>query len=143
MIGPTALGKDFGALTSKDNIIAQAFLEVLEPSKSRLVFLGMHFFLPEWLIRRFPIKTNAMLDKNQKILRGICNDIVVEKKQLMLAGEKSHIGDRPDLLTRIMETGEFSDSELIDQMLTFLAAGVRPSHTSSTLDEDSADTIVA
>lgn len=63
-----------------------------------------------------------MLDKNQKFLRGLCHNIIDEKK-FELPKQK----DAPahDILTTIMRTNEFSDSELVDQMLTFLAAGVR------------------
>lgn len=54
----------------------------------------------------------------------MCHDIVREKREAL----KSHKVDteelEADILGTIMLRGEFSDDELVDQMLTFLAAGV-------------------
>lgn len=123
IIGPTAMGKDFQSLTTEDNPIAAAFLEVLEPSRERLAFLGLHFALPEWIMRVMPgfSKTNEMLNRNEVFLRGLCLKIVQEKKEEVLRQEK---GKDYDILSQILKTEEFSDNEIVDQMLTFLAAGV-------------------
>lgn len=120
------MGKDFRSLTTEENKVAEAFLEVLEPSKDKLAFFAMHFAFPEWFLSRLPLKVNEMLNRNCGFLRGLCFSIVAEKKEEMLRKEKT---SEYDILTQVMKTGEFTDSEVVDQMLTFLAAGVSlPSH---------------
>lgn len=118
------MGKDFQSLTSEENKVAAAFLEVLEPSRGRLYFFAAHFFLPEWLLRRLPVGPNEVMNRNCSFLRGLCFDIVAEKHEQMRRNEK---GSDYDILTQIMQTKEFTDSEIVDQMLTFLAAGVSTS----------------
>lgn len=115
------MGRDFKSLTTEDNPIADAFLELLRPEFRRLVFLSLHFVIPEWIIRRLPLKENDLLNNIGGYLRNVCNDIIVEKK-----GDLQKTGDvaEHDILSRIIQTGEFSDEEVSHQMVTFLAAGV-------------------
>ncbi|POS76405.1 hypothetical protein DHEL01_v205206 [Diaporthe helianthi] len=120
IIGPTAVGRDFKSMTAERNDIADAFIELLRPEFGRLVFLGMHFMIPEWLIRILPFEENKTLNVIGTFLRGVCRDIINQKKfELQEGGDLSE----HDILSRIIQTGEFTDAEVGDQMLTFLAAG--------------------
>jgi cytochrome P450 len=47
------------------------------------------------------------------------------REKAKLKGERGN-----DILSLLIETNNFSDEELVDQMLTFLAAGYIPSSTS-------------
>ncbi|KAG8167089.1 hypothetical protein KVR01_002778 [Diaporthe batatas] len=124
IIGPTAMGRDFKSLTAKQNDIADAFIELLRPEVSRLVFLALHFMIPEWLIRVLPLKENKTLNEIGTFLRGVCRDIIKQKKfELQEGGDLSE----HDILSRIIQTGDFTDVEVGDQMLTFLAAGTTAS----------------
>lgn len=123
IIGPTAVGRDFQSLTSEANPIADAFTELLRPEPSRLVFFFLHFLFPEWLVRRLPLKDNAMLRDIGGYLKGVCSDIVREKKKGLEKSGLEQVAEH-DILARIIQTGEFTDGEVTDQMVTFLAAGV-------------------
>lgn len=124
IIGPTAVGRDFKSLTSSpdEQPIADAFLELLRPEVRRLFFLSLHFMIPEWLIRILPLKENKTLNDIGGYLRSVCRDIIAEKKRDLQ--ESGDVAEH-DILSRIIQTGEFSDEETSDQMVTFLAAGVR------------------
>lgn len=67
------------------------------------------------------MKENDMLNNIGGYLRGVCSDIIREKKSHL---QKSGDVAEHDILSRIIQTGEFTDAEVADQMLTFLAAGV-------------------
>lgn len=130
IIGPTAVGRDFKSLTSESNPIADAFLELLRPDVRRIVFLSLHFMMPAWFVRLLPIKENAILDSIFTYLKDVCTGIIQEKKSgLAKSGQLAE----HDILSRIIETGEFTDDELSDQMLTFLAAGVSPPMSTTSL----------
>lgn len=81
----------------------------------------MHFMMPEWIIRLMPLKENDLLNDVGGYLRNVCRDIIAEKKRdLKESGDVAET----DILSRIIQTGEFTDEEVSDQMVTFLAAGV-------------------
>lgn len=122
IIGPTAVGRDFESLTSESNPIADAFLELLRPEVRRLVFLGLHFTIPERIIRLLPLQENSTLNEIGGYLKNVCSDIIREKKGGL--EKKGQLAEH-DILSRIIETGEFTDDEVSNQMVTFLAAGVR------------------
>lgn len=116
------MGRDFQSLTSPENLVAQAFLGILEPSWARTILLGLHFIIPHSWIKRLPLGLNTTLDDNQTFLRSLCHDMIDDKRRDLLA-EKGSTSNQ-DILGTIMQSEDFSDEELVDQMLTFLAAGV-------------------
>lgn len=77
--------------------------------------------MPEWIIRLMPIKENTILNDLGGYLRNVCRDIIGEKKRDLK--ESGNLAEH-DILSRIIQTGEFTDEEVCDQMVTFLAAGV-------------------
>lgn len=114
------MGHDFNSLTAEDNPIADAFLELLRPEFRRLVFFGLHFMIPENIIRLLPLKENRLLNDIGGYLRRICDDIIAEKK----TSEKATHVAQHDILSDIIQTGYFTDKGLSEQMMTFLSAGV-------------------
>ncbi|KKA23820.1 Cytochrome P450 monooxygenase [Rasamsonia emersonii CBS 393.64] len=58
VIGPAAMGRDFQSLTHAENKVADSFLAILEPTKEKLIFLGINFLLPQWFARRIPWRLN-------------------------------------------------------------------------------------
>jgi cytochrome P450 len=119
------MGRDFQSLTHTENQVADSFLAILEPTPDRLAFLAINFVLPQWFTQRLPLKLNKVVATEIGYLRNLSHDIVRDKR-MKLAGQKADSQElEADILGTMMLRGEFSDSELVDQMLTFLAAGVR------------------
>ncbi|KAK7993926.1 RAD5-like protein [Apiospora arundinis] len=98
IIGPAAMGRDFQSLTTNGSNISDAYLELLRPSFGRMIFAGINFTLPQWIAQLLPLESNRILTGISKFLKET-------------------------ILKRIIETGELTDEETKDQMLTFLAAG--------------------
>ncbi|QKX54221.1 uncharacterized protein TRUGW13939_01306 [Talaromyces rugulosus] len=123
IIGPTAMGRDFQSLTSEENRVADIFLNILEPTWEKLFFLSVNFLLPQWFTTKIPWHLNKMINDDVGYLRSLCHEIVQEKRFSFKGKniEKSPL--ETDILGTMIVRGEFSDSELVDQMLTFLAAG--------------------
>jgi cytochrome P450 len=124
IIGPVAMGRDFQSLVNKENKIAESFLKIIEPSREKLIFFGVNLILPQWVARRIPWQMNRMVDQETGFLRTVCHDIVREKREALKSQKVGTEELEADILGTIMLRGEFSDDELVDQMLTFLAAGV-------------------
>lgn len=118
------MGRDFRSLQSPDNKVADSFLEILEPTREKMAFLAMNFTLPQWIARRVPWRLNNVVARETGFLRSLCNDIVREKRTSLATSKASAKDLESDILGTMMLGGDFSDTELVDQMLTFMAAGV-------------------
>ncbi|KAE8149103.1 cytochrome P450 [Aspergillus avenaceus] len=123
IIGPAAMGRDFRSLHNPENKVADSFLAILEPTKEKMAFLAFNFALPQWFARRVPWHLNKVIDSETGFLRDMCKDIVHEKRASITATKATAKELEADILGTMMLGGDFTDDELIDQMLTFLAAG--------------------
>ena len=129
------MGRDFRSLHNAENKVADSFLAILEPSREKLAFLAVNFILPQWIAGRIPWRLNTVVRTEVGYLRTVCLDIVREKRAAMTASKATAQDLEADILGTMMLGGDFSESELVDQMLTFLAAGVStivptsPSHS--------------
>ncbi|THC95055.1 hypothetical protein EYZ11_005450 [Aspergillus tanneri] len=122
IIGPAAVGRDFQSLENENDPISQNFSAILKPSGELLLLFGASLLLPQWIVKSIPCKSNIVLPRKVRHLRTLFHDILTEKRA-QLQSEKSANEVDGDILGTMMRGGEFSDSELVDQMLTFLAAG--------------------
>lgn len=120
IIGPAALSREFGTLTSDDDPVAEAFGELLDPSPELITFMVSNMFLPQWFATRLPVKANRLIRVHCSKLRTLCRTILNEKHDGLKQAEE---GAEDDILKNIVQSGQFTDEEVIDQMLTFLAAG--------------------
>ena len=64
-------------------------------------------------------KLNETVRKIAINIRTICREFVQEKKEKMKVESQNH----GDILSIMMRSNNFSDDGLVDQLLTFLAAG--------------------
>ncbi|KAI1770709.1 cytochrome P450 [Hypoxylon cercidicola] len=128
IIGLSGLGKDFGAIQNPNTELSETYSHVFKPSKQaqRLAFLGL--FLPDWVIGRIPIKRNNDINAAAQTIRTVCRNLIREKKEKL---ERKELTDR-DILSVALESGAFTEENLIDQLMTFLAAGHETTATSMT-----------
>lgn len=118
------MGRDFQSLTHAENKVAESFLAILEPTKEKLAFLAVNFALPQWFVQRIPWRLNKVIATQVGFLRELCHR-TVQDKRIALGQSKANRDElEADILGSMMQSGDFTDNELVDQMLTFLAAGV-------------------
>ncbi|KAJ5818980.1 hypothetical protein N7474_004571 [Penicillium riverlandense] len=122
IIGPAAIGRDFQSMENEDEPVSKNFSAILKPSADLLILFGASLLFPQWLVRLIPCKSNLVLPGKVAHLRRLFHTILEEKRASLLMN-KSTADVEGDILGTMMRGGEFSDSELVDQMLTFLAAG--------------------
>lgn len=128
IIGVTGLGKDFGAIKDPNNRLNVTYRTVFKPSKGA-AFLGMlNLLLPGWFVRNLPVKRNGEVEACVKVIRAECLSLIRDKKARM---EKGKLEDL-DILSVALESGAFSDDNLVDQLMTFLAAGHETTATAMT-----------
>jgi cytochrome P450 len=118
IIGVAGLGREFNALKDSDDQLVKHYEELLEPSSQKLLFFIMKAYVNSRFTEMLPWKMNEIFERITTSLRGMCRSMVRENSGNMKSGEQHF-----DILSLLIKANDFSDDELVDQLLTFLAAG--------------------
>ena len=119
IIGIAAAGQDFGAISNPNTDLSVTYGIVFKPSPQAQLLGLLNLFLPGWLIRRIPMKRNGEIEKAASVIRSTCRQQIRTKKEKLEKGDLTDV----DILSVALKSGGFSEENLIDQMMTFLAAG--------------------
>lgn len=120
IIGAAGMGKDFNTIDNDKDPLARLYEKIITFDRNPLwLFLPINLLFPPWAVQLMIGTKYARLEKAQTQLRRDVRDLMEEKKQMML--EKSE--HSKDIISIIVRSGDFSDEYLVDQLLTFLAAG--------------------
>jgi cytochrome P450 len=119
IIGLAGLGRDIGSLRTSDDELIANYEEILEPTTEKAVYFLLHLILPPWLIGMLPWRLNERVRITTSNLKRFCAEFVVERKSRM----KHESQESVDILSIMIRSNDFSDQDLVDQLLTFLAAG--------------------
>jgi len=133
IIGVAGLDQSFRAIQEPSNKLFQLYQTIFKPNRQAR-FLGLlSQFIPFWLLRSLPVKRNAQISEAKTFLRRTCMNIIQEKRAKMEAADTAASGkqdpDAPpstgetDILSVALRSRFFTDDNLVDQLMTFLAAG--------------------
>ena len=126
IIGQAGMGVDFNALGDPNNKLSAHYQNVFNLGKGSGKFWQiMGFFLPFWFLKNLPVKRNQELVEAQQYIKQTCRDLIRTKRQAM-AEKKAGV----DIISVALESGGFTDEELVNQMMTFLVAGHETTSTS-------------
>ncbi|KAF2800716.1 cytochrome P450 3A4 [Melanomma pulvis-pyrius CBS 109.77] len=119
IIGLAGLGRDIGSLRNSDDELIKSYEEILEPTNEKGVYFVFHMLFPWWFMKALPWKLNERVKITSDSLKKICRDFVQEKRARMKMESEEHV----DILSTMIRSNNFSDDGIVDQLLTFLAAG--------------------
>lgn len=120
IIGLAGVGKDFDTIENDEDPLAKLYGIITDTSKGPpIIFFWMQAFVPRWIVRLMRGSIYAQVAEAQIELRARVRLLMQEKRQRMV--EKSE--QQNDIIAIIMRSGDFSDDYLVNQLLTFLAAG--------------------
>jgi cytochrome P450 len=128
IIGIAGLGQDFGAIRDPDTVLNKTYRTVFKPSRQAAMLNMLNLFLPMWFVSRLPIKRNGEIEAAAAVIRSSCRQLIRAKKEKL---EKHELTD-VDILSVALESGGFSEENLVDQLMTFLAAGHETTATAMT-----------
>ena len=119
IIGVSGCGQDFASLQNPDNKLNQTYRSLFNPGRGRrrLQFLGL--LLPPWLIQRLPVKRNREVREGSAYVKSVCRELIAQKRKVMQEKERTDV----DIISVALESGGFTDEDLVNQMMTFLVAG--------------------
>jgi cytochrome P450 len=119
IIGIAALGREFNVLKNTEDELVKCYEEILEPSIEKVLFFVLTTLGPAKLVQMLPWKLNQDFKNATDSLRMICKRLVLEKRDLIKADADHHF----DILSLLIKSCNFADDAMVDQMLTFMAAG--------------------
>ncbi|PMB64069.1 Protein LUTEIN DEFICIENT 5, chloroplastic [Beauveria bassiana] len=124
IIGMAAMGRDFSAIRDPENPLVAQYTNVFEGQSLLRVFLVLGLVLPQWLIEELPIKRIRQFRDAMRAIRSVCQDLI-EEKRAKLQAQKQDKTAQPDvdILSIALESGQFTDVGLQNQLMTFFAAG--------------------
>ena len=119
IIGLAGMGQDFNAIADPSNELNVTYRTIFKPSTAAKVMQLASIFLPEWLIRHLPVKRNEEFKEAIRTIKRVSGDLVRSKREKLAKGERTDT----DILSVAIESGGFTDDDLVNQLMTFLAAG--------------------
>ena len=119
IIGVAGLGTELNTMKNSDNELVHDYEELLEPHPEKLLFFLAYAFGPQKLIAKLPWKLNEIFRQTTSSLRRITRQMVRDKREAIKIGADEHF----DILSLLIQSNDFSDEDIPDQLLTFLAAG--------------------
>lgn len=119
IIGVAGMGQDFNALHDPTNELNRVYRAVFQPDRTARILGVLQFFLPHIIVRNLPLDRNRSVNAAATVARNTCRKLVEQKKQRLTNKEPM----QPDIISVALESGGFTDGELVDNMMTFLAAG--------------------
>jgi hypothetical protein len=117
IIGIAALGREFNSLQNTDDALFRAYNTVTAPTLKNLGSLGLYAYGPRWLARWLSMQLGMNTTAN--MLRAYSLQFLEDKRTAVDADPDSNF----DILSELLKSGDFTDTDLVDQLLTFIAAG--------------------
>lgn len=134
IIGVAGMGRDFGAICNPNNTLHQAYSLLVQSSKEATLIGILRLLLPDWVVNCIPLKRNTQANLAIQLVRSLCQEMIREAKSLNEGHGFSSYGDptKKNILTVATASGTFTDELLVDQLMTFLAAGHETTATALT-----------
>ncbi|KAI8931731.1 hypothetical protein NX059_011374 [Plenodomus lindquistii] len=122
IIGLAGMGKDFDSLSNPDNELNEVYRQIFTRNRGAQLVQLLLSMLPYWLAVNLPLKHNDEIGNAVRKIKEVARDLVKEKRAKLEKGEAKE-SETTDILSVAMSSGGFSDEDLVNQLMTFLAAG--------------------
>jgi cytochrome P450 len=119
IIGVAGMGKYFDALTTPDNELNLTYRSIFASNRGAQIVQLLLGLLPHWVAINLPLKRNDEIGNAVNTIKKVAGDLIRDKREKLKKGEAKGM----DILSVAMESGGFSDDDLVNQLMTFLAAG--------------------
>ncbi|KZZ98738.1 Cytochrome P450 [Moelleriella libera RCEF 2490] len=120
IIGVAGMGVDFGAIQNENSRLAKIYRQIFDSDASARQMLILSMMLPAWSLQYLPTKRNRDLRRAAKVLRQVSMDLIQRRRRELASNEEQKY---LDIIYVALKGGYFTDTELVDHIMTFLAAG--------------------
>ena len=120
IIGVAGMGHDFNAIQDPNTEILPTYRKVFQPTGQAQLLGVLSLVIPIWILRLLPLQRNDDIRTAAATIRRVCRQLIQQKQRTLEQGEKS---SEKDIISVALDSKSFSEDNLVDQMMTFLAAG--------------------
>lgn len=120
IIGLAGMGQDFNAIGDPTNELTAAYKRVFSSKDRNKILEILYFFIPFWLFKMLPFRRNLAIFQAANTIKRTCRQMISKKRERLEQKEKRV---DVDILSVALESGGFTEDNLVNQMMTFLAAG--------------------
>lgn len=120
IIGAAGMGHDFDAIDNPDNELNVTYRKIFSLNRQQQMMAFIGLFLPQFFLRALPISHGNNIREAVDVIKKVCREIIREKQEKLDLKEKRV---DVDILSVAIESGGFTEENLVNQMMTFLAAG--------------------
>ena len=118
IIGVAGLGKDFNAIENPNTELNATYRKVFRSNRIGQIISFAGLFLPQWFLRSIPVSHNSNIYEASETIKKACRQLIHDKRQRLQEKRTDY-----DILSVALESGGFTDEELVNQLMTFLVAG--------------------
>ena len=122
IIGIAGMGYNFNAIHDPNSELNHSYRNVFTPNRQAQILALLGQFVPIPVLRRLPLKRNDDIASAAAIIRGTSRRLIQEKMRKLAETEKQEAVGK-DILSVALASGGFTVENLVDQTMTFLAAG--------------------
>lgn len=125
IISTAGMGEDFGSIRNVTSKLSRQYTKLkLRPTTStRALMLLTTLTIGPKAIFWLPTKWNRESKKAARHIRAFAKAIVKNKQLKRDSEAQGEVGKDKDIASLVLESGVFSDEDMVNQMMTFLAAG--------------------
>ncbi|KAL8753815.1 MAG: hypothetical protein Q9199_004784 [Rusavskia elegans] len=120
IIGSAGMGRDFGSLEDPETELATTYKIILQTGGQAVLLGLLSLFVPFWLVRSIPVARNKEIPIAVQTIRRTCHQLIEHKKHALESKDQQR---GKDIISVALSSGGFTEENLVDQMMTFLAAG--------------------
>ncbi|KAF5242414.1 hypothetical protein FANTH_8700 [Fusarium anthophilum] len=132
IIGIAGMGQGFDAIQNADSQLHQAYRMIFEPSREAIFLAILRLTFPDRLVNWLPLQRNKRMRHGIRVIRSKCLELIRQRQEQIRHLPSGGDGIGSDILTVALLNGGFPDEKLIDQLMTFLAAGHETTATALT-----------
>ena len=124
IVGLAGMDHDFESLQTPDNELNRQYRRFFndDPNVTRIILLLGLFVVDLKLLQKLPVRRNKTAQESSAIIRSVARQIIREKKEKMESNSSS-TNNGVDIISVALQSGTFTEENLVDQMMTFLTAG--------------------
>lgn len=127
IIGHALMSQEFDALNTEKQPLNEAFAKLMTATPGVTAHFAQGLVLPRWIVTRLPTATARMVKRESTFVRS---EVEGSLATIFENVKKTGKYNETDILSSIIADPSTSRTEVVDQLLTFLAAGHETTSTS-------------